>query len=299
MIGDTRFDLLTLRNGLQAKLAVADLDPGKYTQIRMDVDTVEIKVDGKDGLTEAKLPSNKLKFVHPFEIVGGQTTEIVFDFDALKSINETGNGKYMCKPVIKLTTTKEPKANEVIEITPSSLPNGGEDTLYETTALSATGGNPPYTWSISAGTIPTGLSFDLIASSLSGTPTAAGDFTFTVKAEDSSQVKKSATKTYTVNIAAEGALQITTTMLPDGTEGTAYPAGVNLKRIGGTPAYTWALDTGSNPSAGLAMDAAGLISGTPTAEGDYSFTVKVTDSAATPVIDTQIVTLRVNKASTP
>jgi hypothetical protein len=124
LVGVARFNLLELQNGLQAKLAVADLTAGKYTQIRMDVTKVEIKLKGDTALKEAKLPSNTLKFVHPFEIVGGQVTEILFDFDALKSINETGNGKYMCKPVIKLTTVKHStlKFNTGITSDGTSLP---------------------------------------------------------------------------------------------------------------------------------------------------------------------------------
>ena len=298
LVGDARFNLLALQGGLQAKLAVADLDPGKYTQIRMDVTTVEIKLKDDATLKEAKLPSNTLKFVHPFEIVGGQVTEIVFDFDALKSINETGNGKYMCKPVIKLTTTKEPKAVGNFEITTSSLPNGGLGFVYDTVTLAASGGATPYTWSINTGAIPTGFIFDGVAGTLSGTPTAAGNFTFTLKAEDStSPVKKSATKEFTVNIADAVTLQITTTYLPDGTEGIAYPAGILLKAIRGTPPYSWTKIAGNLPD-GLSLNAAtGIISGTPTAKGNYSFTAKVTDNTLpTANTDTQVITIRINKA---
>lgn len=300
LVGDTRFNLLAYQGGLQAKLAVGDLDPGKYTQIRMDVTKVEVKIKGDAVLKEAKLPSNTLKFVHPFEIVGGQVTEILFDFDALKSINIQGNGKYMCKPVIKLTTTKEPKATGGMEIAPPSLPNGGVGVAYESITFTATGGTGTYTWSISAGAIPTGLSFDTVAGKLSGTPIIAGDYTFTVKAEDSSSpVKKFATKSYTVNIAGAGALQITITSLPDGTEGSPYPV-VNLKAIGGSGAYTWTLAAGSNLPAGLNLDAAtGAISGTPTEKGNVSFTVQVSDSAGPPAnTDTQVITIRINKATT-
>jgi hypothetical protein len=299
LVGNARFNLLDYQNGLQAKLAVGDLDPGKYTQIRMDVTKVEIKLKGDPTLVEAKLPSNTLKFVHPFEIVGGQVTEILFDFDALKSINETGNGKYMCKPVIKLATTKEPKVNGNFEITTVSLPNGGLGFVYDTVTFAATGGATPYTWSISAGTIPTGLIFDGVAGTLSGTPTAAGDFTFTLKAEDSTTpVKKNATKEFTFNIAAQSTLQITTTNLPDGTEGIVYPAGIVLKAIGGTPKYNWTFNSGSNLPSGLSLDAAtGIISGTPTAKGNYSFTAKVTDGTIPTVnTDTQVITIRINKA---
>ena len=306
LVGDARFNLLAYQGGLQAKLGVGDLAPGKYTQIRMDVTKVEVKIKGDpEGVfKEAKLPSNTLKFVHPFEIVGGQVTEIVFDFDALKSLNVTGKGEYMCKPVIKLTTTKEPKATGGMEIAPSSLPNGGVGVLYDTTTLTATGGTGTYTWSISAGAIPTGLTFDPALVKLSGTPLAAGDFTFTMKVEDSSSpVKKFATKSYTVNIATADVLQITTTSLPDGTQGTPYnaPAGVMLKAINGSLAYTWELIDGTSLPAGLTLTpATGVISGTPTVKGNFSFKAKVTDNSVPTVkTDSQVITIRINKATTP
>jgi len=303
MIGNTTFNLLELQNGLQAKLAFGDLDPGKYTQIRMNVTSVEIKVEGDPKLKDAKLPSNNLKFVHPFEIVQGQETVIVFDFDAQKSINVTGNGQYMCKPVVKLTTTKDPaskgpKAPEQVEITPVSLPNGGNGTAYGPATLTATGGVPPYTWGVTNGAIPAGLIFNGTTGIIDGTPTLDGDFTFTVKAEDStSPVKLNATRTFTVNIAAQDALQIVTTSLPDGTAREPYSA--SLQAIGGIGNKTWSLAEGSSLPAELSLDpATGAVSGTPTAKGNYSFTVGVKDEA-TPSnnTDTQIITIQINKGN--
>ena len=295
LVGDARFNLLDYQNGLQSKLALGPLPPGTYTQIRMDVTKVEIKLKGDTTLIEAKLPSGTLKFVHPFDIVSGQVTEITFDFNALQSVKETGNGKYMCNPVIKLTTTKEPKAGGDVKITTFSVPNGGVGSPYDTVTFAATGGTSPYTWNISAGTIPTSLTFDGTAGTLSGTPTAAGTFTFTVQATDkSSPVKKNATKEFTVNIAPANTLQITTTNLPDGVVGTAYPTGIALNAVGGTGTLTWTLDAGSLP-AGLSLNAVtGAISGTPTAKGNYSFTIKVTDSNSQ--TDTQVITISIYNA---
>jgi hypothetical protein len=100
------FNLLDFQNGMQTLLADGKLTSGNYTQIRLYVEKVEILLQGDPEPKEAKLPSNVLKFVHPFEIIDGQDTVIVFDFDAAKSIHQTGKGEFMCKPVIKLTTTK-------------------------------------------------------------------------------------------------------------------------------------------------------------------------------------------------
>ena len=72
-------------------------------------------------------------------------------------------------------------------------------------------------------------------------------------------------------------LTITTTSVPNATRSTPYS--VTLAASGGTPPYSWSLASGALPS-GLGLSAGGVISGTPTATGGFSFTVRVTDSAS-------------------
>lgn len=106
--GDSRFELLTLKGdgnggGLQQILASENLAPGRYTQIRMTIDKVEVKLNGE--LKDAVIPSGKLRFIHPFEIQSGNITKLLFDFDADKFVTVTGNPtdpKIMVKPVVKL-----------------------------------------------------------------------------------------------------------------------------------------------------------------------------------------------------
>lgn len=69
-----------------------------------------------------------------------------------------------------------------LSITTSSLPGGKVDTTYAQT-LTATGGTPPYTWSVSSSTLPVGLS--LTGNTISGTPTSGGTFNFAVQVTDS------------------------------------------------------------------------------------------------------------------
>jgi len=70
-------------------------------------------------------------------------------------------------------------------------------------------------------------------------------------------------------------IQITTSYLPDATNGQPYSA--QLTAIGGVAPYTWSILSGSLPP-GLTLSQSGLISGTPTASGEYFAVFQVTDS---------------------
>jgi hypothetical protein len=104
------FILTDLQNGKEQTLALGHVDPGKYTQIRMGIDWVEISYtkDGEpQGPVRAILPSDKLKFVRPFNVEEEETTVITFDFIVDESVVFTGAKaseapKVMFKPVIKL-----------------------------------------------------------------------------------------------------------------------------------------------------------------------------------------------------
>jgi hypothetical protein len=95
-----------------------------------------------------------------------------------------------------------------LAIATASLPNGTVNTAYPTTNLQATGGTPPYSWSLSTGTLPTGLSLNP-GGTLSGTPTAAGSSTFTVQVADSVNPPQTAkSQSFTVTIAGQTAQSV-------------------------------------------------------------------------------------------
>jgi hypothetical protein len=83
--------------------------------------------------------------------------------------------------------------------TSSTLADGTYGTPYSAT-LSASGGTPPYSWSVISGSLPTGLSLDPGSGTISGTPTAAGSSTFTVQITDSSSPQQTATQQLTLTI---------------------------------------------------------------------------------------------------
>jgi len=149
--------------------------------------------------------------------------------------------------------------------------------VVSTTVMTATGGAPPYLWQTTGTGFPTWLKFDPASNDfLTGTPPAAGTFTFTVKATDS--LGNTATKTLTMVVTAPGALAITTaTPLPNGSVGASYS--VTLAASGGVTPYTWSIDTGGFPTGLLINPSTGVISGTPSVTGTTSFIARVTDSA--------------------
>ncbi|HUB66305.1 MAG TPA: putative Ig domain-containing protein [Candidatus Methylacidiphilales bacterium] len=156
--------------------------------------------------------------------------------------------------------------------TTSPLPGGAVAASYSQT-LMASGGTPPYTWSIASGSLPAGLSLSS-GGVISGTPTVAGTFSFTAQVTDSNSM--SATATFSLTIYPQGTPIIATSSpLPQGTAGAAYNQ--TLTASGGTTPYTWSIASGSLP-AGLSLSSTGVISGTPTTAGTANFTVQVTDS---------------------
>ena len=171
-----------------------------------------------------------------------------------------------------------------LQVTSSGLPSGTQGIAYST-SLAASGGTPPYTWTMNSGTLPSGLTL-AVYGGISGLPSGAvGTSSFVVTVTDS----KGATATSNqlgISISAGAALQIKTTSLPNGPLSQAYYGG--LTAGGGVPLYTWSVLSGALSvcpalTIGLCLDAStGAISGTPTASGTLNFVVQVTDSAVSP-----------------
>jgi hypothetical protein len=155
-----------------------------------------------------------------------------------------------------------------LQITTAALPNGTNGAAYSQT-LTATGGQTPYGWTNGSDALPQGLQLSADGV-ISGTPTTNGTFNLTVKVTDAlSQV---ATQAIALTVVS---LQVTTIALPNGTNGFAYYQ--QLSAIDGQPPYSWTNSSGALPT-GLTLAANGVISGTPTTNGTFNLTVKVTDA---------------------
>ena len=163
-----------------------------------------------------------------------------------------------------------------LSVTTLSLPGGAVGIAYSQT-LAATGGVTPYTWSITAGSLPAGLTLNS-KGQITGTATATGTSSFTVKVTDS-ETPTAQSATANLSISISDPLQVITSGLTAGVINTPYP-GDTLSASGGIPPYSWSISAGSLPPGLVLTPSTGLISGTPTQTGMFNFTAKVTDSSA-------------------
>ncbi|MEN3940036.1 S8 family serine peptidase [Prosthecobacter sp. SYSU 5D2] len=151
------------------------------------------------------------------------------------------------------------------------LPGGVLQVPYSRT-FSITSGTAPFVYQVSAGSLPPGFSLSP-GGVLSGFPSQAGTFSFTVEVTDDED--RSGERTFTLVIAAQTVLVTSTDPLPEGSEGAPYSTA--LTASGGTAPYAWTLASGSLP-AGLSLSSSGIISGVPTQPGSSQFTLRVVDA---------------------
>jgi uncharacterized protein YjdB len=165
-----------------------------------------------------------------------------------------------------------------LAVSTSALAGGVAGVAYAAT-LSASGGTAPYGWSI-VGALPPGLALNPGTGVISGTPTAAGSWTFTAQVTDAASAI--ASHALSIAVVTPPALSVATTALPGATKGVAYST--TLAAAGGVAPFTWSL-SGPQESSGLPpgislASATGVVAGTPSAAGTFSFVVAVTDAAA-------------------
>jgi hypothetical protein len=142
------------------------------------------------------------------------------------------------------------------------------------------------TWAISSGALPTGLTLDANTGLISGTPSAAGTFSFTVGATLTNDTQKSPPRSDTkaLTITVRNALTITgpvgarSTAMPPSEVGVPFEAPFTV--AGGNETYgAWTLASGALPG-GLTLGTDGTISGTPRAAGRFPFSISITDTEA-------------------
>ena len=189
-----------------------------------------------------------------------------FTVTATDSLGFTGDQVYtvtIADPVISITA---PAAGV--------LPGVQAGDSYSQT-FTATGGQTPRTFAVTAGALPAGLSLS-VQGVLSGMPTVSGTFNFTVTASDGSPAPGpfTAAQAYSLTVSAP-TITVSPTSLPAATTAGAYNQ--TLTATGGIGAHSFAVTSGALP-AGLTLDPSGLLSGAPGVSGSFNFTVTATDS---------------------
>lgn len=177
-----------------------------------------------------------------------------------------------------------------IALSPDTLPNGVVGAAYnQSISISGSSG---FTFSVPPGGLPPGLTLSPTGT-LTGTPTAAGTYSFTVTATGQNNCGGSKIYTLIVTTAVCTPVTLSPATLPGGVVGTAYNQTITGS---GSLTYTFTISTGGLPQ-GLALTPFGALIGTPTKPGAFPFTVKAT--ATNGCTGTQAYTITINPSGCP
>jgi len=203
------------------------------------------------------------------------------DWVVAATFTETVSGKTANKSLpLHIATSPPPVINT------TTLADGVKNVAYNQT-LSVTGNAG--TWAVTAGALPPGVSLNPSTGALTGTPTTADDYPFTVTfTETAAQTTDSQGLLLHVSPAANSPT-IDTVSLAGGTVGTSY-----ADQLHGSGAGTWSITKLSLPP-GLSLNGlTGQITGTPTLSGTYVFQVKYTTLTGS---NTKLLSIQVAPAS--
>ena len=222
------------------------------------------------ALASGSLPAGLSLNTSTGEISGTPTTPGVSSFSVTATDSSAAGCVSAAQPLsitvaCGVTITLSPGGGN-----PQVLTAGTVGTAYSQT-ITASGGSSPYTYNVSSGSLPGGLTLSS-GGSLSGTPTASGTFTFTVTATDNNGCPGSQNYSLTISCPT---ITVSPASLNAGAVGTAYSQTISAS--GGTSPYSFSVTSGSLP-AGLTLSSGGSLSGTPTSSGVYNFTVTATDN---------------------
>jgi hypothetical protein len=236
------------------------------------------------AITSGALPSG-ITLDGATGVLSGTTTSsgsFTFDVTASDETSPAGSGKRSYTLVI---------APPIITVNPASLTSATAGTSYSQ-SFTASGGVGTYTYALTNGTLPTGLTFDASSATISGTPTASGTFTFDVTATDQTTPPATGSRTYTLTVVPP-TLNISPATLTTGIAGQPYSQTVSAS--GGIGSHTLNITGGALP-AGLLFDGT-TISGTPTASGTFNFQITANDQTVPPASAVQNYSLVIDPAT--
>jgi hypothetical protein len=173
------------------------------------------------------------------------------------------------------TVAVQPAAS--VSITTTAVTDAMRGSFYSADVVTSGGTQVGYTWAVSTGTLPPGLTLfgNNVNALIQGIPTVPGTFNFDLEVTDSG----GATASQSFSMTVHDQLSIVTTNLPGGI--MSMPYSQSIQAVGGVgPTYVWSVIGGQLPT-GISFAGAGLTCsfvGTPTQYGFFVFTVQIEDS---------------------
>jgi Putative Ig domain len=160
---------------------------------------------------------------------------------------------------------------QTLTLSPTTLPGGTVGDSYDQT-ITAAGGTAPYAFTVTSGTPPPGLTLSG-SGVLSGTPTTAGSYSFTVQGEDANGYI--GTQPYSNVTISNPTPTIAPSTLGPALSNQVYTA--TLSASGGFAPYTFAVSSGTLPP-GLTLWPTGKLAGPPLCPGTWTFAITATDA---------------------
>jgi Putative Ig domain len=221
-------------------------------------------------------------------LINATTTSVTYQAPPTLTVNTSVTVTATSVANTTITASISITVNALLAISTNSLPFATKGIPYFG-VVSATGSVGPFTWALSAGSLPSGLSLSSSTTNsvtIAGTPAAVGTSNFTVEVTAGGS---SVDQSLSLAVNPPPALSVATNSLANGTVGVAYSQ--SLQAANGATPYKWSKSSGNLPP-GLSLSSSGVISGTPTTPGSSSFNVQVLDSS-TPVAQTAIASLSI------
>lgn len=192
--------------------------------------------------------------------------------------------------------TPTPAIPGQLTITTTGLPTGVLNFAYSY-SLQVASGSGSYRWSVTSGNLPNGLSLDPNTGQIFGTPTQTGTYSFELQVIDNQKATVARRNMFILVADSDSGLNnlaILTDDLPTATVDRRYSR--SLEVSGGTAPFSWSISGGALPDGLDLNNNTGEISGTPTLQGEETFTVRVTDAKGQ--TETRTLSITVNSTDT-